>query len=549
MKSLYFSLMVIFVLTYGFAGSAVHLDRAKSLPSNIDNSQNPQFRPIFEHLGHNCSHASGIAYVFTYEINRLRGLASDNEDTQYPYVYTADFLNGGNESASLANYFDAWAIAQATGIPTATDFGGFTNGFPTRWMNGYEKYYNAMHNRVQDVFSIQIISEEKLNELKQYLYDHGDGSDMGGLVSFKIFCTGWQIREVPSGTPEEGRSIIVKFGNRSDHCMTIVGYNDSVRYDCNGDGMYTNDVDLNNDGEITIQDWEIGAVLVANSWGTQRFGEEGFAYALYRALALPLADGGIQLDNNVSGVIVNHQYIPQLTYKFSITHNTRNAVKLSAGIADDIQASEPEKVRSFAGAFNYSGGAFPMEGEDLSATIEIGLDVTDFLDSVSGNEAKFFLQIESRGGTGTVNSFSLLDYSGSTVREFTCTDTDVPIASGQTTLLSIVHNDLITEIVAKPQNFSGKLTAFPGSNGRGVTFRFPASGIESAVLYVFNVHGKVVYKKTINTGLTDSNHGFYTLESGFHSGTSAKGIYVAVVKLRRYNGLTDQLKTVFCMQK
>ena len=32
--------------------------------------------------------------------------------------------------------------------------------------------------------------------------------------------------------------------------MTIVGYNDSIRFDYNGDGKYTNDVDQNEDGII-----------------------------------------------------------------------------------------------------------------------------------------------------------------------------------------------------------------------------------------------------------------------------------------------------------
>ncbi len=41
--------------------------------------------------------------------------------------------------------------------------------------------------------------------------------------------------------------------------MTVVGYNDSIKYDFNEDGQYTNNIDLNDDGIIDLRDWEVGA--------------------------------------------------------------------------------------------------------------------------------------------------------------------------------------------------------------------------------------------------------------------------------------------------
>ena len=48
--------------------------------------------------------------------------------------------------------------------------------------------------------------------------------------------------------------------------MTIVGYDDAVKLDFNGDGQFTNDIDINGDFIVDMNDWEIGALIVVNSW-------------------------------------------------------------------------------------------------------------------------------------------------------------------------------------------------------------------------------------------------------------------------------------------
>lgn len=58
-------------------------------------------------------------------------------------------------------------------------------------------------------------------------------------------------------------------GNNGYHAMTIVGYDDNVYFDLNQDG--------------TIQDYERGAFLVANSWG-KAYGNDGYIWILYDAL-------------------------------------------------------------------------------------------------------------------------------------------------------------------------------------------------------------------------------------------------------------------------
>ena len=60
-------------------------------------------------------------------------------------------------------------------------------------------------------------------------------------------------------------------GAFSYHAMTIVGYDDTLKFDLNENGK--------------IEDKEKGAFLVANSWGTEwKRGNKGFIWAPYGVL-------------------------------------------------------------------------------------------------------------------------------------------------------------------------------------------------------------------------------------------------------------------------
>jgi hypothetical protein len=72
-----------------------------SLPykwDNSDGSTNPYFRTIFSQGSDgSCAQASGVGYIFTYMINRERGLPSIDSVNLYPTHYTWNYLNkGGN---------------------------------------------------------------------------------------------------------------------------------------------------------------------------------------------------------------------------------------------------------------------------------------------------------------------------------------------------------------------------------------------------------------------------------------------------------------------
>jgi len=140
-----------------------------------------------------------------------------------------------------------------------------------RWMTGYEKYDSAFTNKIDSYFKIIITDSTKLDILKHWLSDHNEGDSIGGLSNFIAMMTGFGYEDAHfEEGPEAGKWLIVRFpyyGDTNSHAFTIVGYNDSVRYDFNDDNMFTNNVDLNGDHILDLHDSEFGAVKVANSWG------------------------------------------------------------------------------------------------------------------------------------------------------------------------------------------------------------------------------------------------------------------------------------------
>jgi hypothetical protein len=159
----------------------------RALPPIVDN-RNKHLRAPLEHLGGSCGFASSIGYAFTYEINCIRDLEANSDDTRYPYIYAYHFYNDGSSSASRYDFIDGYQLAMATGIPNTTVMGGFTAGYPTKWLNGYDKYYHAMQNRVVEYNYFDFNTNDGLQNLKQWIYDHASGTTTGGVANFSVDC-------------------------------------------------------------------------------------------------------------------------------------------------------------------------------------------------------------------------------------------------------------------------------------------------------------------------------------------------------------------------
>lgn len=421
-------------------GSGSILKKTKDLPSFLNNAELPYFRPIFSQGPYaSCGQASGVAYNFCYEINRARNQSADMPENQFPTHYHWNFTNGGYGWFG-SSYFHSFEILRTNGSPSVADYGGMDYGGGGRWLSGYEYYYNGMHNKIEGVCKIDVSTTGGLEILKHWLHNHLDGSETGGVASFYANSP-WNLHLLPPNTPEAGKNVIISWSGLPTHAMTVVGYNDSIRWDYNGDGQYTNQLDINGDGIVNLRDWEIGGLLFANSYG-EHWANEGFSYMMYKTLAESVFEGGIW-DNAMHVLKVNKDYVPLLTAKITLKHTSRGMLKVQVGVANDLSLQYPQHKMDYP-IFNFQGGdVFMQGGTDVEhKTIEFGLDITPLLDYVNPEQsAKYFLQVTENDPenlhSGEIVAFSIIDYTGVTPLETAYPDSNVSLINNAITTLGI----------------------------------------------------------------------------------------------------------------
>jgi len=418
--------------------------RNRNLPYMVDNSTEIYMRPVFNQDGYSCGQASGVAYNFTYEMARARNVPANTAANQYTTHFTWNWMNGGNGWYGVS-YLHSFQVLKYVGEPDVNTYGGsLSSGGEKRWMSGYPLYYTAMTNRINETFQILCGTSEQLLTLKQWLDNHLDGSDVGGVASYYAQYMSAN-EQLPPGTPEAGKYVLTYFGGSANHSMCIVGYNDSIRWDYNNDGQYTNDIDINNDGVVNMKDWEIGGLKMVQSYGgVPNWGDQGYAYMMYKTLADDLGQGGIW-NHSVHVLDVKENYAPKLTAEVNLTHNRRNQIKVLAGLSNNSYSQYPEIILDFP-ILDYQGAGYYMQGGSSAAdkSIEIGLDLSRILSDVTmDQDVKLFLLLIEKDadglGTGTIDSLTFHDLTGTPISVI-CPQSNINIANNDTTILSVIHN-------------------------------------------------------------------------------------------------------------
>lgn len=425
---------------------------ATPLPSSVSNDTSRFFPPIFLQSGNSCLHSAEIGYTFTYEMNRLNGVAAgswNNHDPNlYPYLYSFNYVNGGANVLGTPIY-SGFRTVLSNGCPMYNDwcYSNGQNNSILYWMDGYEKYHRGMSNRVVGVKTITLYNNNSadihFNKLKHWLADHGDGSEIGGVAVICIYTDNWVYNSVlPPASAHSGEYVVSQIGNGTvAHAMTIVGYDDNVCYDINGDGYITTNIDINGDGRINTYDSEYGALKIANSWDTW-FGNNGFIWLPYSLLDEITPIGSYR---KVYVCDVEERNV-QLTYKATVRHSHRGHLALYIGYSSSVTSSMPQ-VRDTLNVFNnQGGGSVHIHGIDQNP-IEIGLDFSSKYPNLNSCK-KFFLQAVDNNNVGGnysegecfLQDFSLIDYRWGETFELPCIIPNIEIGKNTTTTLAINYD-------------------------------------------------------------------------------------------------------------
>ncbi len=394
------------------------------LPDHWNNAETKYFPPVFNQDGGSCGSASRFGYMFTHEMNSLRDVDGSLPENQYPTHFCWLFTNGNDGKE---------AFGRDIGIPNVTVYGGrtysslFGNQEDTHndfgWMTGYDKWMNAIGNRMYDPTFVpySLDTEEGQLAAKAWLYNHAGDLDFkaGGLIGLGV-ASGGQWHRIPQSATNDatgvtGMSYVHRWGTQVDHAVTMVGYDDRIEFDLDGDGKV---------GEAG----EVGAWIIVNSWGNWE--NAGFIYCPY-AYAGPVSnqETGEMEEGYWTGELyhVRKNFRPLRAIKLKMDYTHRSELLLQIGISTDLDATEPESIVDmhhfrYGGDGNYGNTdpapAVPMLGRWRGTLhhepMEWMYDVTDFSANFDQNKPlKYFFIInrkkDTNQGTGSVYEASIVD--------------------------------------------------------------------------------------------------------------------------------------------
>ncbi|MCR5180663.1 MAG: PKD domain-containing protein, partial [Bacteroidaceae bacterium] len=402
-------------------------------PDHVNNALNPSFPPIINQSGGSCGAACSIYYQFTNQINTSRFTAADSDDrryaTHFPWLLNAN----GPEGTGYER------LGHNVGIASCTDYGGttysriFGNSGQSDadddcgWMQGYDRWFNTMHNRIlrENSFPYNCGTEEGRELVKNYLWNRcGDDSyASGGICGIGVAAGPFEgiipKTEANDAAGVTGMKYVTDWNETYNHAMTIVGYDDRLEFDLDGNGVIGET--SNSKGEN-----EVGAWIICNSWG-DGYANKGFIYCPYEKSNS--VKGWPKENSFTPGYFdVMRNYRPLRTLRINMEYSHRSEVALFAGVAQDLEAAEPEKSLRMT-HFEYCGDgnrsktqpapAIPMlgrwaDGELHYEPMEFGYDLTELTQDFDlSRPLKYFFWIETQPwgeGKGKLHEVTLIDY-------------------------------------------------------------------------------------------------------------------------------------------
>lgn len=244
-------------------------------PNSVDLSTSPYFPPIGNQgQMESCVGWATTYYTFTYQVNKMNGITTTSNNAFSP-SWTWNYLNNGINTG--INVLNALNVLKNQGAVHNNEMPHSTtaSSYDYSWSNNIPAMTEALNTRV-DYYSLKSVSgtgtkitnnkDSDLEPIKTKLLE-----DKPLIVSTysELGLSNWSIKTNSQNQYVAYRARLCDPELLGGHCMTIVGYDDNVTLDVNGNG--------------TIEDSEKGAFKIANSWGTS-WKNSGYIWALYDAL-------------------------------------------------------------------------------------------------------------------------------------------------------------------------------------------------------------------------------------------------------------------------
>lgn len=300
MKKVISAILVVAVFISILTASATTFSAATDgLPDFVDNSTSKYFPPIKSQGSQgSCVAWSQAYYQFTYEMNKSLDRESTAENCFSP-TFTYNMSNYGEDVGCFPN--NTYGNMKKIGVaPWSTV--PYTMEEHRNWYPDEKIWQEAAKYRVDEV---KVLPNFRTGSGKQVTYpDDPDLTQIktllneGHILSFGAYINRWKKSTIKTNSayPENdkyaGEDVVTAtspdIGNGYGHRMTLVGYNDNLWVDVNGNNK--------------VDNGEIGAFKVANSYGPW-WGNDGFIWFAYDNINMETSvEGGLPY-KVMSGVV------------------------------------------------------------------------------------------------------------------------------------------------------------------------------------------------------------------------------------------------------
>ena len=301
MKKAISFLLIITILISAFSLSSISAfgSTTDGLPDKVDNSQSKYFPPILSQGSQgSCVAWSQAYYQFTYEMNRSLQRESTKENCFSP-TFTYNMSNYGEDVGCFPN--NTYANMKKIGVAPLS-LVPYTMEEHRNWYPQENIWLEAAKYRVDEVKvlpnfrtgsgrQVTYPDDPDLTQIKSFLND-------GHILSFGAYINRWKTTTIKANAscPENdayvGEAVIKStspdIGNGYGHRMTIVGYNDNIWVDVNGNNA--------------VDSGEMGAFKIANSYGTW-WKNDGFIWMAYDNINMETSIPGGLAYKVMSGMI------------------------------------------------------------------------------------------------------------------------------------------------------------------------------------------------------------------------------------------------------
>ncbi len=427
-------------------------------PRHVDNSKHAAFPPIGNQgsLG-SCTCWATTYYQYSYETAFARGTNNDTQasGTVFSPKWTYNMINGGANNGS--GWGSAYNVLTKHGAATLAQF-PYDSNFRA-WDLNPAHWQRAISYRAtgwQTLAGMNTATGQAA--LKQVLAN-------GHIVTFATYIRSWKMRSVANDRSTTADDAFVGqkacswvAGSEGGHMMTIVGYDDTLWVDVNGNGR--------------VDSGEKGCFKVANSWGSG-WGNRGFVWVAYDAfnttsrVAGGPGTGRVQAawGGYVFTLGARASYRPKLLAKFTVNQLRRKQLSIKLG-ASPLTANAPTTTWT-AGAISNQGGNYAFNGTTTAVDGTFFFDLTDLIPSGTAWQRYYIIMTDSTAGdASTIKAFSLVDPSRGTT---------VPLAGGlparadASTRTELLAYDVANGDSAPPVAVI-KATLTPGPTGTTVLF-------------------------------------------------------------------------------